>query len=206
VFAGGQRDECEGRAGAGRIFYTSHVGVSEVSAFAPMPVHYATEAFGRHIGTPFTALRNGFYAEFAPNLLGDAVDSGEMKAPADGPMSWTTHHDLAEAIAIILAKDDITDEVISLTASEAVDLADIATLTAEITGRPIRRVVVDDDQYRAQLVARGLPEAAIDMSMGIFQAARANKFATIDPTLGQLIGRAPTSIKTVLSNALAGLT
>jgi NAD(P)H dehydrogenase (quinone) len=51
-------------------------------------------------------------------------------------MSWTTHPDLAEAIATILANDYVDDDVIALTASEAVDLADIAALAAEITEDP----------------------------------------------------------------------
>jgi NAD(P)H dehydrogenase (quinone) len=191
------------KAGAQRVFYTSHVGVNEVSAFPPMPVHHATEAFGRNLDTPFTALRNGFYAEFAPNLLGDAAESGELKAPADGPISWTTHPDLAEAIAAILVDDNVDDDVIALTASEAVDLADIAALAGDITGRSIARVVVADNEYRAQLSARGLPDAAIGMSMGIFAAANAGQFATVDPTLAQLLGRPPTSIRTILTNALA---
>jgi NAD(P)H dehydrogenase (quinone) len=191
------------KAGAQRVFYTSHVGVNEVSAFPPMPVHHATEAFGRSLDTPFTALRNGFYAEFAPNLLGDAAESGELKAPADGPISWTTHPDLAEAIAAILVDDNVDDDVIALTASEAVDLADLADLAGDITGRSIARVVVADNEYRAQLSARGLPDAAIGMSMGIFAAANAGQFATVDPTLAQLLGRPPTSIRTILTNALA---
>lgn len=190
-------------AGAKRILYTSHVGVNEDSAFPPMSVHHATEAFGRNVDIPFTALRNGFYAGFAPSLLGDAVESGELSAPADGPMSWTTHPDLAEAIAAILTTDDADHDVVALTAAEAVDLADIAAMAAAITGRPIRRVVIDDDQYRAQLGARGLPDDAITMSLGIFAAARDNQFATVDPTLTRLIGRQPTSIQTVLTDSLA---
>lgn len=191
-------------AGAEHVLYTSHVGVSEVSAFAPMTVHFASEAVGRDLDVSFTALRNGFYAEFAPNLLGDAVETGAVEAPADGPMSWTTHADLAEAIAVILAGDGIVEDVIALTAGQAVDLADIAAITSELVGREIRRVVVDETAYRSRLAARGLPEGAITASMGIFAAARDGQFSTVDPTLERLIGRPPTTITTVLREALVG--
>jgi NAD(P)H dehydrogenase (quinone) len=40
---------------------------------------------------PFTALRNGFYARSVPLLLGRAQQTGELVAPADGPVPWTTH-------------------------------------------------------------------------------------------------------------------
>ena len=55
----------------------------------------------RRRGTPFTALRNGFYADTVRLLLGRALETGELVAPADGPVSWTAHADLAEAAAIV---------------------------------------------------------------------------------------------------------
>ena len=53
-------------AGAKRILYTSHQGAAADSMFAPMPDHAATEAYLAAAGTPFTALRNGFYATTRP--------------------------------------------------------------------------------------------------------------------------------------------
>lgn len=195
-----------GNACAGHVLYTSHVGVNAISAFAPMPIHFAAEAVGRQLGVAFTALRNGFYAEFAPTLLGDAVETGELAAPADGPVSWTTHADLAEAIAVVLASADIVEDTIALTAGEAVDLADIVAIASRATGREIRRVVIDEAAFCSRLAGRGLPEGAITMSTGIYAAAHAGQFATVDPALEQLIGRPPTSIETVLQAALSDTT
>lgn len=190
-------------AGARRVFYTSHVGQRSESKFPPMPAHHQVEAHGRSLAVPFTALRNGFYAELAPNLLGDAIETGELKAPADGPMSWTAHPDLAEAIATILTSDDINDDAIDLTASEAVNLDDIAAIVSKITGKTITRVVVDDETMRAQLSERGLPDGMIGFSLGIYGAASDGHFALVDPTLERLIGRRPTSIEEMLHASLA---
>ncbi|MBI0383735.1 NAD(P)H-binding protein, partial [Streptomyces albiflaviniger] len=52
-------------AGAERILYTSHMGASPSSPFAPMPDHAATEEALRQSGVPFTSLRNGFYVSSA---------------------------------------------------------------------------------------------------------------------------------------------
>jgi NAD(P)H dehydrogenase (quinone) len=89
-------------AGARRILYTSHLGSSPESLFAPMADHAATEAALRDSGVAFTSLRNGFYAGTALQLLGAALETGELAAPADGPVSWTSHPDLAEAAAGML--------------------------------------------------------------------------------------------------------
>ncbi|MGD0560915.1 MAG: NAD(P)H-binding protein, partial [Streptosporangiaceae bacterium] len=56
-------------AGAERILYTSHQGASADSLFAPMVDHAATEAYLAKTGTPFTSLRNGFYATTIPFIL-----------------------------------------------------------------------------------------------------------------------------------------
>jgi uncharacterized protein YbjT (DUF2867 family) len=62
-------------------------------------------------------------------------------------VSWTTHADLAEAAAIILADEGRIDgPTAPLTAPDALDLADIAGIATELTGRTIRRVVTDDDE------------------------------------------------------------
>ncbi len=78
-------------------------GCQPDSLFAPMPEHAAAERYLAESGTPFTSLRNGFYATTVPFILGQALTTGEIVAPADGPVSWTTHADLAEAAAILLA-------------------------------------------------------------------------------------------------------
>lgn len=194
-------------AGAERILYTSHVGVNEKSPFPPMPTHAATEAKLRALDVPTTALRNGFYAGFAPSLLGDALETGELRAPADGPVSWTTHADLAEATAVALTDEELDDEVLALTAADAIDLEDMAALASELTGRPIRRVVVNAAEHRAALLGQGLPEMRVEMRLGLLEASRLGQFARVDPTLERLLGRRPTAMTDVLreDRAVAGL-
>lgn len=110
-------------AGAQRVLYTSHMAASPESLFAPMPDHAATEQYLSTLGAAFTSLRNGFYTSTVPRLIGRASETGELIAPADGPVSWTTHTDLAEAAAIILADEGRLDGITPpLTAPEALTL------------------------------------------------------------------------------------
>jgi len=167
-----------------------------------MPTHAVTEAALRELDVPFTVLRNGFYAEFAPTLLGDALQTSELRGPEDGAISFTTHADLAEATAVALTDDGLDDETLALTAAEAVDLSDIAAITSKLAGRPIRRVVVSDDEHRASLVAQGLPAVRVNMAMGLFQASRLGQFARVDTTLARLVNRPPTPLEDVLRASL----
>ncbi|WP_328644326.1 NAD(P)H-binding protein [Amycolatopsis sp. NBC_00348] len=192
-------------AGAERILYTSHQGAAEDSLFAPMPDHVATEAYLAKTGTPFTVLRNGFYASTVPQLLGAALETGELIAPADGPVSWTAHADLAEAAAIILASDrSFEGPTPPLTAPVALDLTDVARILSELTGRTIRRVVADDEEWVQSLTGHGVPAPQARMLLGMFHASRRGEFATVDPELERLLGHPATSMRSVLEEAIAG--
>jgi uncharacterized protein YbjT (DUF2867 family) len=196
--------EAAREAGVRRILYTSHVGANPSSPFAPMPDHAATEKVLRDSGVSSTSLRNGFYAATTVMLLRGALQTGELAAPPDGPVSWTAHADLAEAAAIALADEGRFDgPTPPLTGSEALDLADVAAIASEVTGRSIKRVTVTDEQYHAALVSRGVPASRAQMLLGMFDASRQGDFSPVDPTLADLVGRPPTSLRDVLKGALA---
>jgi uncharacterized protein YbjT (DUF2867 family) len=190
-------------AGAGRIVYTSHQGARPDSPFAAAPDHAAAEEVLASTGVPWTSLRNGFYASTVPMLLGDAASSGDLRLPADGPVAWTTREDLAGAIARLLVDGPPDGPTRPLTGPAAVDMATVAEIAGEVTGRPIRRIVVDDDEYRTTLAGHGVPAEAADMLVGMFAASRRGDFAPSGPMLADLLGRPATSVREVLGAALS---
>lgn len=184
--------------GAQRILYTSHMAANPASSVAFALDHAATEAALRESGVAFTSLRNGFYASSAAALLGNALETGEAVTPEDGPVAWTAHADLARAAAITLTKGGLDGITPALTGSEALDLAGVAEVVSEETGRPIRRVVVSDEEFRSRLVAQGSPEPIVNMYLGYFVASRQGEFANVDSTLARLIGRSPLTLRDVV--------
>ncbi|MDY7106136.1 MAG: NAD(P)H-binding protein [Actinomycetota bacterium] len=191
--------------GVERLVYTSQMGADPASAFPPMTTHAATEAMLAASGMAFTALRNGYYAASGLMFMGRALETGELVAPEDGPVAWTTHDDLASAAAVVLAGDGDLDGVTPpLTGREALTLADLAAIASEVTGRAIARVIVSDDEHRANLVAGGLPDRVADLLCGSFVASRRGAFAATDPTLEALVGRPPATMRQFLAAAAAG--
>ncbi len=183
-------------AGARRIVYTSHMAVSDGSAFPPMLDHHATEAMLRESGLAWTALRHGFYGASGIAMMGDALETGVLAAPADGKVSWTAHADLAEADAAILAHEGSYDgPTPPLTGARALDFGDLAALASEVLGRPIRREVITDDTLKARMAARGVPDGATRIALGLYIAARNGEFSAVDPALERLLSRPPLDMR-----------
>ena len=192
------------QAGAQRIFYTSHSAANPASAFPPARDHAATEAMLADAGVPWTALRHGFYAESASMFMGDWQKTGKVVAPADGKIAWTTHADLAEADARLLANDDAQDgPTAPLTGSEALDLADLALIAGDLAGAHIRRELMPDAAFTEQMAARGAPPSAAAIALGLYLASRQGEFATVDPTLERILGRHPQTMREVLVSSIA---
>ena len=185
-------------AGAKRVLYTSHAAASAASLFPPMLSHAATEAMLAESGLPWISLRNGFYASSALGFVGDGLKAGRISVPADGKVAWTTHADLADATAAILAAEGSFNGPVTLTGSEVLDMSDIARVASEVLGRDVQREVISDKAFTEQLKARGLPEAVLAIPLGFYQAARAGEFSNVDSTLERLLGRKPQTIKDVI--------
>jgi NAD(P)H dehydrogenase (quinone) len=188
------------QAGANRILYTSHMGARAGSPFAPADQHAITEADLEGAGLPYTSLRHGFYAESCLHMIGDSLKSGELRVPEDGPISWTSRDDLAEADAAILLDAGAWDHITPpLTASEALTMADIAAIASEVTGREVRHVTVRDEEWSEARIAAGMPAIYAEMLLGTFRAARRGDFAATNPALEMLLGRTPRTMRELLT-------
>ncbi|MET8516782.1 SDR family oxidoreductase [Streptomyces sp. NPDC005077] len=192
------------KAGAGRILYTSQMGAAHDSRFQACRDHAQTEDLLRATGLPWTALRNGFYASSALQFLESARHTGDIALPADGPVAWTGHDDLAEATAEILTEEGrFEGPTPPLTASAALDFGNVVEIATRVTGRPFTRTVVPDDAFREQVLAHGAPAPIADLMLSIFAAARNSEFTAAASTLAELIGRKPATFRTQLEHAWA---
>lgn len=187
-------------AGVRRVVYTAHQGTAAASAFGPCRDHAATEALLAASGLAWTSLRNGFYASSGLGFIGRAFETGVIETPADGKVSWTDRADLAVAAAAVVQGDPRADgPTAPLTAGEALDFADLAALATEVLGRPIRRQVIADDDFRARFATTGAPAGMADFVLGFYRAARSSEFSVVDPTLERLLGRRPTGLRELIA-------
>ncbi|MEU3899160.1 NAD(P)H-binding protein [Streptomyces sp. NPDC045251] len=180
-------------AGAQRILYTSQLAAVPGNPYPPSETHIATEAILAESGVAWTALRNGAYGTL-DQVLGPWQRTGRIAQPEDGPVPYTDRADVAEAIAVVLAGDRSFDGPVNLTAPTAVTLDDLAKIASDLTGRTIKRVALDDEQWVADQIAIGVPEQMARFMLTWYQAGRAGHFAEADPLLADLLGREPRSV------------
>lgn len=192
------------KAGVGRILYTSQMGAAHDSRFQACRDHARTEDLLRATGLPWTALRNGFYASSALQFLEYARHTTDIALPADGPVAWTGHDDLAEAtVAILTEPGRFEGPTPPLTGPAALDFDTVAKIASEVTGRSFTRTVVPDAAFHEQALAHGAPAPVADLMLSIFAAARNGEFAAVDPALATLLGREPATFRSQLESAWA---
>ncbi|RKR75366.1 NmrA family NAD(P)-binding protein [Frondihabitans australicus] len=180
--------------GVGRVLYTSHQGAAADTPFGPGRDHFATERLLADSGLAWTSLRNGFYLHSLAWLLGPWRETGTIAVPADGPVSWTSRGDAAEAAAAIVASDGAFDGPVTITAGEAPTFAEIAATATEVAGREIRFELLDTDDWIARQIAGGQPEFMARFMLGMYEAAAGGFFAGTDPLAGRLLGRPMESV------------
>lgn len=191
--------DAAGRAGVGRILYTSHQGASFDNPFQPCCDHATTEDLLADSGVPWTSLRNGFYAHSVDFLTGPWRRTGKMAVPTDGPVSWTDREDAAEAAAVILASGTAYEGPVTLTAGKALTFEDVAAVGSDVTGRTVEFDVVGEADWLEAQAAAGVPEFGAHFVLGMFRGAAGGYFAGVDPVLGTLLGREPTGMRETLA-------
>lgn len=177
-------------AGVRRILYTSQQGAVPGSPYRPSEIHIATEEMLAASGVAWTALRNGAYGPL-DQVLGPWQRTGAIAQPADGPVPYTDRADVAEATAVMLAGARAFDGPVTLTAPNTVTFDDFARIASGLTGRPVERIVLDDEQWVADQIAIGVPEQPARLMLTWYEAARAGYFTEAGPLLADLLGRKP---------------
>ncbi len=180
--------------GAGHIVFLSVAGAG-TNKLVP---HHAVEQHLLASGAPYTLLRPGFFAQ----NLGDAyrrdiVEDQRLYVPAgQGRVAFVDARDLAEVAALALSDPKThAGQAYTLTGGEAVDFSEAASWLSETLRRPIRYVPAAVLGYMHHLHRRGLPAKQVLVQTILHTGLRFGQAATVDPTLQQLLGRAPRTLR-----------
>ena len=186
-------------AGVGHVLYTSGLNAGSALPLVVSHDHGATEQAIRDRGLRWTALRNGLYAEFQVGAAARAAASGRLvHNNGDGATAYVSRDDCAAAAAAVLTTDGHEDAAYDITGPELVTQAQMAALVADVTGRPVEAVAIDDDEATQNLVAAGLPAEAAAAYASFGTAIREGVLGGVSPAVRDLTGRDPRSLREVL--------
>ena len=178
--------------GVERIVFLSVAG-AETSRWVP---HRKVEAALMAGPTDWTILRPGFFAQnLADAYLQDIREDDRLYVPAGrGRVAFVDLRDVGEVAARALLGETQPGEAYTLTGPRAVDFGTVAQILSQALGRNVRYRPASIPGYAAHLRRRGLPWGAIVVQTLLHVGLRFGQAATVDPTLGNLLGHPPRDI------------
>jgi NAD(P)H dehydrogenase (quinone) len=148
------------KAGIRHIVYTSTAGIHPQNPTLSATDHIVTEDDLRRCGMGYTIMRNACYAEVFPTVAAQPVlRSGEwVQVEGNGKLAPISKDDIARtAVACLLDPARHNGAVYEITGPDLVSFRDIAAMTSEVYGVPIRYVPVSVEARYAMLDAMGVP-------------------------------------------------
>ncbi len=188
-------------AGVRYVVYTSCLSPEAPNPAVIAPSHHATEQALRESGLAWTVLRNSFYAEYQAAEAAEAAASGKLvHNRGDGRIAYVSREDCAAAAAAVLAGAGHEGRVYDVTGPEALDATDLAGIYAELHGRPVEVVHVDDDGLVARLAGddEGHLRYGAEFVASLGRSIREGFMASCSDAVTRLTGRAPRTLREVL--------
>ncbi len=157
-------------AGIRHIIYTSFIGIDDPANPAEVRHdHIETERLIKASGCAWTMLRDAHYADAMILMAGPgAVASGQWVSNSGyGKEAMVWRDDCAACAVAVLADPDSNQgahegQTYNITGPELQDFGACAAMMAEITGRPVAYVPVDDAAMYAMFDAMGIPRRPVD--------------------------------------------
>ncbi len=179
-------------AGVRHVVYTSFVGAGPDATFTLARDHGATEEHVRARGLTHTFLRDNFYLDFLPSLVGE---DGVIRGPAgQGRVAAVARADVARVAATVLADPDAhADATYELTGPEALTMDDVAAIISA-TGWPARFHDETIEEAYDSRAAWGAPDWQVDAWVSTYTAIAAGELERVTQDVERVTGRRPLSL------------
>jgi uncharacterized protein YbjT (DUF2867 family) len=187
------------QTGVEHVVYTSFYGAAPDATFTLARDHWATEEALRASGMAFTFLRDCFYLDFIPHLVGD---DGVIRGPAgEGRVAAVSRDDIAaSAVAVLLDPTPHAGLTYDLTGPEALTFAEIAAILTARTGRP---VTYHDETLEEAYASRRrweAPQWQYDAWVSTYTAIARGEMAGVTDHVERLTGRPPIGLTAYLED------
>jgi NAD(P)H dehydrogenase (quinone) len=192
--------EAAKKAGVKQIAYTSFVNAVPNHPAALAKDHIATEAALKKSGVPYTLLRNQLYSDGLINQGAQAIATGEIVTNwGNGKWAPVTRKDCAAAAAAVLSTPGHENKTYDITGPDLISQADFAKLLADVSGKPVKVTNIDDATLVERMKKSGTPEGFAKWSASLGTSVREGFVAIQSNDVQKLTGKAPQSVRTLLT-------
>lgn len=184
-------------AGTKRIVYLSFLNAAPDATFVLARQHYQTEQFIRDSGMDFVILRDSFYLDFLPHVVGD---DGVIRAPSgEGRVSFVVRADIADAAASVLVSGEHDGMTFDITGPEALSLDEAATRLGRYIGRPISyHPETEEEAYESRAVYEA-PDWEVEGWVTSYLAMANGEMDAVSDAVQYLTGHPPRSLEEFLA-------
>jgi uncharacterized protein YbjT (DUF2867 family) len=168
--------------------------------------HRETEALVRDSGCDWTILRPcSFFQNFATFQRESIRRMSAILLPqGDGMIPYVDAADIGDAVARCLSEPaSHQGQSYVLTGARAYGPKGIAAEIGRVIGRPVMYIEVDPEQVQHTMLQAGQPQWLVEAGLAVFAHAKSGQEASVDPTLGRLLGRAPGSLSEFVERSRA---
>jgi NAD(P)H dehydrogenase (quinone) len=190
-------------AGVRFVAYTSIINPEPDNPAAVVPEHRATEDKLRESGLEWAFLRNSIYADLEAGNQAAALATGQLVTNGGaGRVAYVARDDCAAVAAAVITGGDHAGKAYEITGPELLDADARAALFSELGGPPVEVVHVEDAAYAAGMAdATGMPLPIAELYATFGTATRQGKLDALSADFEALTGRAPRSLRDVLTAA-----
>ncbi|MFF5979734.1 SDR family oxidoreductase [Streptomyces olindensis] len=188
-------------AGVRHLVYVSFFGAAPDATFTLARDHFHTEEHIRASGLAHTFLRDNFYAEFVPDLVGE---DGVIRGPAgQGRAGFVGQDDIADAaVAVLTRPGDHEGVAYDLTGPESLTLDEAAAILSEHLGRTVVYEPQTVAEAYASRAGHGVPEWQLDAWVSTYTAIAAGELDGVGDAVPRLTGHPATRLADVVRDHL----
>src|SRR6185295_12530509 len=187
------------RAGVKQIAYTSYVNADRYTTSMIGADHRRTELFLQDSGVAWTLLRNQIYANGLPDQAEQIVRDGKLVTfTPEARVAYVTREDCAAAAAAVLSTPGHDNKAYNITGPDAIGPRELVALASEISGKRVALVVQSEEDYRRNLQASGMAEAAIDGTVAFAKELDSPYLREPSSAVADLTGKPATSVTKLL--------
>jgi uncharacterized protein YbjT (DUF2867 family) len=147
----------------------------------------------RASGADWTIVRPAWFAQnFSEDFLFEYVLGGEIRlAAGDGGEAWIDTNDVGDVMTAALLDERHTGETYSLSGPRTLTLAEVAAELSTVTGRPVKYVDLEPEEFVAELMSYGQTLEDAEAVRDLFAVIRHHRSEYVSEGVQQVLGRAP---------------